>query len=383
MRILMVEASGRGFLCHYAHALSLALQQAGHTVSLITGNRDELAAWSVPFGKSACLGARRRNWCCLRQQVRQFHPDVVHIQWVDQPLFATLFVRWLQRRGIKTVYTPHNILPHRARWSALPRFRLFYQNVDQVVARDRHITWGLEEILGLPRRQITFLSGSPNLLALPYLYPFTKDRQPDLLPARQTNELRLLFFGHGCKRKGLRQLLSVLATGDWPENIHLVIAGEEVLRGVSKTLLSRARSCLQISLLDQYLPPQQVAALLTSADLMLMPYVKLCKSPLLDITAAFSLPVLRSDRVQGAVFKEGLHGLTIAHDDPLALSTAISVLTADPEQLLQMRTAMVREESVENLMRRLAVGHSTMYQQLLTARSKASSRKFSVLAGEA
>jgi len=383
MRILMVEASGRGFLCHYAHALSLALQQAGHHVLLLTGDRDELAGWSVPFSKSACLGKGWRNWRCLRHSVRAFRPDVVHIQWVDHPIPAALFVRWLRRQGVRSVYTPHNILPHRARWSALPAYRLFYQLVDQVVARDRHIIWGLEEILSMPRRKITFLPGSPNLLALPYLYPCNKGRQPGLLPVRRTGELRLLFFGHGCKRKGLQQLLTVLAAGHWSECVHLVIAGEEVLRGVSSTLLAAARRNLRISLLNHYLPPQQVAVVLTSADLMLMPYVKLCKSPLLDITAAFSLPVLRSDRVQGAMFKEGLHGMTIPHDNPSALTAAISDLTVRPQKLAQLRAAMAREETAESLMQRLAMGHAVMYQQLLQSRPKARSGKFSILAGEA
>jgi len=378
----MIEASGRGFLCHYAHALSLALHQAGYKIALITGNRDELAAWSVPFNKSACLGAGWRNWYCLRQQVRQFRPDIVHIQWVDHPLLATVFVRWLQRQGIKTVYTPHNILPHRARWSSLPAYRLFYQHVDHVVARDQHITWGLVEILGLPRRKITFLSGSPNLLAMPYRYPFEKTLQADVLPVKQKNELRLLFFGHGCRRKGLHQLLSVLAECAWPTTIHLVIAGEEVLRGVAPELLVHARGKLQITLLDGYLPPQQVASLLSSSDLMLMPYIKLCKSPLLDIAAAFSLPVLRSDRVQGALFKEGLHGLTIPHDDPSALAATITGLAIDSRRLEHMRMTMRRGERIESLMLRLATGHSAMYRQLVTSRSHLSSGEFSILAGE-
>ena len=45
LRILLIEGSGRGFLSHYVHALALGLCEAGHTVRLVTGRRDELRGW--------------------------------------------------------------------------------------------------------------------------------------------------------------------------------------------------------------------------------------------------------------------------------------------------------------------------------------------------
>lgn len=79
MRILMVEGSGRGFLSHYAHALARGLLEAGHEVRLVTGRRDELGAWSVPFAKKACLSAGWRGWLCLAREVIAYRPQVVHL----------------------------------------------------------------------------------------------------------------------------------------------------------------------------------------------------------------------------------------------------------------------------------------------------------------
>ena len=72
---------------------------------------------------------------------------------------------------------------------------------------------------------------------------------------------------------------------------------------------------MRLTLIDRYLASDEVAVLFQDADLLLMPYIKLCKSPLLDLAAALRLPVLRSDRVQGADFREGLHGFTFSHTD--------------------------------------------------------------------
>ncbi|HEB95028.1 MAG TPA: glycosyltransferase [Sedimenticola thiotaurini] len=382
MRILMVEASGRGFLCHYAHALSLGLHQEGHGIRLVTGDRDELAGWRVPFPKSACLRSGRQSWRCLRRMVRRYRPEIVHLQWIDNPFLAIGFVLWARRRGVRVVYTPHNILPHRARWLTMPAYRVLYHHVDRIVARDRHIAWGLEEILDAPRRRMVFLPGSPNLLAHPYLHPHHTGAGPAELPGRGPGEFRLLFFGHGCRRKGLQQLFEAVAAGDWPDSIHLVVAGEEVLDGISPEVLARARRSLRVTILNRYLPPQEVAALFESSDLMLMPYVKLCKSPLTDMAAAFRLPVLRSDRVQGARFSDGLHGFTIPHDDAGALRRALRDIVSRPRQLAAMRQAMEREGDIEQSVRRLAQGHSMLYQDLVLSPPRVRDRDRLTLAEE-
>ena len=120
MRILMVEASGRGFLCHYAHALALGLHESGHEISLVTGLRDELEEWEAPFPKSSCLKSGWSGWRCLRQKVEEGQPQVIHLQWVNNPIQAILFLRWAKKKGVRVVYTPHNILPHRGRWLNMP-----------------------------------------------------------------------------------------------------------------------------------------------------------------------------------------------------------------------------------------------------------------------
>ena len=357
MRILVVEGSGRGFLCQYSHALAMGLHQAGEAVRLLTGARDELADWAVPFDKRACLADGLAGWSCLRRQVREYAPDVVHLQWINRPLAALLFIHWARSRGIAVVYTPHNILPHERRWLSLPLFRALYRRVDRVVARDRHLGWALEELLDTPQERLAYLPGSPNPLALDV---FPSAVCPELT-ARAPGQLRLLFFGHGSARKGLDGFLQVLAARDWPDHLHLVVAGEGVLTGIEDRLLATARARLRIAVIDRYLRPPEVKQLFSTGDLLVMPYRKRCKSPLTDLAAAFGVPVLRSDRVQGTGFREGWQGLTYPHDCPERLAELLMGLVEGQAALAALRGPC---EPVQVAMARLAEGHRLLYREI-------------------
>lgn len=377
-RILLVEGSGRGFLCHYAHALALGLHDGGHRVLLATGRRDELSNWSGPFAKEACLGDGWSGWGCLARRVLAFRPDVVHFQWIGQPIAAVAFAGWLRRRGIGVVYTPHNLLPHRRRWLSAPAFRLFYGCVDRVVARDAHIAWGLEEMLGVGDDRIVNIPGSPNLMAHPALPP----RPAAEVPPRTAGETRLLYFGHGSARKGLGGLLRVLAARGWPGRPHLVIAGEGVLAGADPELLAAVRARMPVTVVDRYVEPAEVAHLFAGVDLLTMPYAKHCKSPLTDLAAAFRLPVLRTDRVAAGRFVEGVHGITVAHGAAAALASALEACLVGGT-LPALRAALEGEETVVAATRRLADSHTRLYQTLPPVAAVTTARGAKMTAGHA
>lgn len=353
MRVLIVEASGRGFLNHYSHALGLGLHWAGTDVQLLTGKRDELKDTIVPFHKQACLGSGRSGWRCLRKHVAEEKPDVVHLQWVDNPFSALQFVRWARQHDVGVVYTPHNILPHERRWLLMPVYRALYRQIHKVVARDPHLAWALEELLDTPHDRVELLPGSPNVLALQVLNQSAGSPCQD----RFEGEQRLLFFGHGSTRKGLDTLLATVSDNKWPDHLHLVVAGEDVLQDISTELLSRASKAMRLTLIDRYLASDEVASLFRDADLLLMPYIKLCKSPLLDLAAALRLPVLRSDRVQGADFREGLHGFTFSHTD----IEAMAHLLKETGWLEKIKRNLAYLDDPVVAINRLADGHKRLY----------------------
>lgn len=360
-RVVVVEGSGRGFLCQYAHALVLGLHNLGSDVILIMGRRDELADFPVGVPKERCNLPGLWGWLCLSFRMLTLRPDIVHIQWVDRPLFALLFVKFVQGLGAKVVYTPHNILPHRFRWLSAPLYRRLYHSVDKVVARDTNIAWGLEELLALSERSIRHIPGSPNLMA----HPDVRGDVLHELPDKGDGEVRLLFFGHGSSRKGLGALLDEMSQETWPEHVHLIVAGEEVSRGVSEQQWTKARMAARITVIDRYIPPRSVSTLFRGADVLLMPYQKQCKSPLLDLASSFCVPVLKSDRVEGARFDEGRHGRTVAHNQ---LDYFIGVLmnwVITPSLIKVMQDHLEGMESLEQSCHDLAHRHGTLYADLI------------------
>lgn len=361
MRILLVEGSGRGFLNQYSHTLGAGLHERGHRVRLVTGTRNELAHWRPPFERHACLADGIRSWWCLRKHLHEFRPEVVHFQWIGNPFAALWFVRYAKSLGARVVYTPHNILPHERRWLLMPLFKALYRQVDRVVARDRQLAWALEELLETPRTRVVYVPGSPNLLSLA---PDAGQPVAELGEPRQ-GELRLLFFGHGCRRKGLDSLLGALASLRWPQKLHLVVAGEEVLAGTDQQQIERASRQVQITVINRYVPAEQVATLFCTVDALVMPYTKLCKSPLCDLAAALGLPVLRSDRVQAAGFREGVSGITFQHDDSTALVQVIERICRFPGILNRMGQALRSDTYARARIAQLAERHVRLYEDAL------------------
>ncbi|MCR4378102.1 MAG: glycosyltransferase family 4 protein [Rhodospirillales bacterium] len=359
-RVVVIEGSGRGFLCQYAHALVLGLHALGQDVTLIMGRRDELADFPIGVPKERCNLPGTWGWFCLSLRMLRMRPDIVHIQWIDRPLLAYLFIKLVQVLGSKVVYTPHNILPHRLRWLSTPLYRLVYHAVDRVVARDTNIAWGLEELMALPERRVSHVPGSPNLMA----HPEVRGDELLGLPVRMDGEFRMLFFGHGSSRKGLAQLLDAVSATDWPEQAHLVVAGEGVAREVSEQF-AKVPSKMRVTVIDRYVPPRAVSTLFRSSDVLLMPYQKQCKSPLLDLAAAFCVPALRTDRVEGSNFVEGRHGRTIAHDQFSAFVQAMKEWCGNPCLLEPMRDTLTKDAGLEQTCRALAERHVFMYDDVV------------------
>ena len=328
-KVLLVAGTGAGFISQYSHAVAIGLVKCGVEVKLITGREDEFHGVSIPVVKDACLRRGLRGWLALTRQVLTWRPDIVHFQWVERPCLGLPFVRYWQRHGIRVLYTPHNILPHSARWLCMLGYRVWYRHMDAIVARDRHIAWALEEVLDVPRERVVLMPENPNLLAE---LPVEKSPVPDL-PEREAGEIRLLVFGHGGRGKGLAELCKALLSGDVSSELHLVVAGERATAGVPRDALDRLAARMRVTVLDRYIDARQVPSLFAEADLLVLPYLKVCKSPLLDLAAEFGVPVLRSDRVHAARFDENVHGVTVAHGDVTALGTALDRLVEQRQHL--------------------------------------------------
>jgi len=361
MRILLVEGTGKGFLAHYSLALALGLAERGDEVRLLAPTDGEFKHTMLPVDVCFRLKSGAAAWQQLRKEVAAYRPDIVHLQWVGHPLAALRLVRYCRRQGVRVLYTPHNLLPHRYRWLTQPLYAWLYQALDAIVARDSHIAWGLQELLDIPRDRSQLIPGSPNLLA--------SEQLPSQLPAElatgAAGAVRLLQFGYGGRKKGTRALLEALLALPHTDHLQLILAGQGVLKDVPQSLADAARQRMRLTVIDRYIPATEVASIFSFSDLLLMPYQVQCDSPLIDLARALETPVLRSDRVSHPDFREGVDGYTFRAGTPAELERHLALLLEAPQQLAALRQQARGRQTERQLLARLVTQHHALYGRLL------------------
>lgn len=256
-------------------------------------------------------------------------PDVLHVQWSLQPALEAPLWRWLRRRGVRVVYTVHNLRAHDAVTDDPARTQLYRAADTLMVHSDRSVA--------------TLIAGSgvaPERIIVAPHGPLLED-EPVLPPADARRRLRLppdvpliLFAGLIEPYKGLPDLVAAfiaLAPG-WPA-ARLVIAGRpNVSVQPERDRLADAGLSERIHLDLRFLPQFDLAAYLCAADIIVLPYRDTTTSGLLTAARRFGRPVVATDTGDlGAVIADGVDGLLAPPRDPAALARAITRLLADGE----------------------------------------------------
>jgi glycosyltransferase involved in cell wall biosynthesis len=147
----------------------------------------------------------------------------------------------------------------------------------------------------------------------------------------------LLFFGFVRPYKGLEHLLrAMLELG--PEH-HLVVVGEFYEpREKYAALLDALSARGQLTLVDRYVPNEEVPSWFGMADLVIVPYLNATQSGIVQMAYGFGLPVVAT-RVGGLpeVVEDGRTGYLVPPGDAGALAAAIRRYfdEADPARFRQ------------------------------------------------
>ncbi len=93
--------------------------------------------------------------------------DVIHVQFLPLVLFGSglelRFLRSAQRRGVKVVYTVHNVLPHDASSRLRARYAEVYEMADRLICHDQAACSRLIEDFGVKPRKISVIAHGPLL----------------------------------------------------------------------------------------------------------------------------------------------------------------------------------------------------------------------------
>ncbi len=178
------------------------------------------------------------------------------------------FLVWLwtlQALGIRLVWTAHNVLPmHRGFADDLQVRRRVAAASDMVIVHSRSTLVQLAELGIVPRKSAIIPHG-----------PYTPTLGPDSLrtPGVGPGPRRVLFFGRVAPYKGVDNLLAAFAALPSDLDADLAIVGEcndSSLKAALTALAGRSRRGVKLDL--ERVPDGEVAQLLESADVVVLPY---------------------------------------------------------------------------------------------------------------
>ncbi|MEO5365982.1 MAG: glycosyltransferase [Magnetococcus sp. WYHC-3] len=330
----------RGGIAHYTTRLcqELALR---HKVALFTLRRQyprllfpgksqwDQSATPFTFPHAACLDSLSPfSWWRCAEVVEAFRPHGVVIQWWH-PFFAPAFgtlARCLARRGRAVYFLCHNVRPHDGvplsgwltRWALAPaRGFLVHSQVDARRLRPQ-----------VGARPIVVHAHPPyDVFQKGALVPLGGEMQRSLRRRLGIPEGGpvVLFFGLVRRYKGLDVLLKAMVQVGGSPPPHLVVAGEFYQ---SREPYARHLALLQeqgrLTLLDRYVPNEQVPELYAACDLLAVPYREASQSGVLQIARALGRPVVAS-RVGGLgeAVRHGVDGWLVPPGDSQALARVI------------------------------------------------------------
>ena len=305
MRIALIGVTYpfRGGISHYTTLLCRALREK-HEVRFFALKRQypkllfpgktqkDHSQDTLRVYHEACLDSiNPLSWITTFKKIRRFRPDFILISWWH-PYFAFSFgtLAHLAKRiaRIPTCFLCHNVLPHeRSRIDRL-LLRYAFSSGNGFITHSRK---DLDNLLKIrPRTQVR-MNPHPTYEIFAAGNAPTGDQAKTKLGL--TGKKVLLFFGFVREYKGLKYLLDAMVLLKPAEDYHLLIAGEfydDPSR--YREGLDCSTNKKQLTLVDRYIPNEEIPLYFCAADLVVTPYLSGTQSGVIQIAYAFSKPVV-------------------------------------------------------------------------------------------
>jgi glycosyltransferase involved in cell wall biosynthesis len=248
-------------------------------------------------------------------------PDLVVFQWWH-PFFA--FAYWttafLVKRFCKArvVFLCHNVLPHEASVFDRLLIKIGFAQADAFLVQSGEDRDNLERIKRRPRAD---LHPHP-------IYDVFKRGEVTREQARErlgVDGPMLLFFGYIRPYKGLRVLLEAFAGVVSNRPAGLFVVGEFYEdKAPYLQLIDRLSLGGRITLVDRYVPNEEVELYFAACDLVVLPYLSATQSGIVQIAFGFDKPVVVT-AVGGLpdVVDHGETGYVVPPNNPDALAGAV------------------------------------------------------------
>jgi len=302
------------------------------------------------LGRIRLLGRGISQWNVMARYARQLEVDHCLVMYIDGMLYSPLALRMPFPCPVSGIYfrpTFHYPAFGVYRPSYSERIRAVRQR-EQVRSAVRHSA--LSHLFCLDPfvvDHIHQLGASANVLHL--ADPVSTARvDPDRVAALRAQEgisddgKLVLLFGLMTPRKGMYELLEAMQFVQKPmsSNTSLRLVGrvpdehrEPLMRAVAT---AQSRSCVDISVIDEFVPDNDVQAWFAAADVVAAPYQKhVGMSGITVQAAAVGRPLLCSDYgLMGELTRQRRLGCTVDASSPIEIGDALNRMLEGHESLL-------------------------------------------------
>lgn len=231
------------------------------------------------------------NWLKVGKQLKELAPDLIIVRyWLPfmAPAFGTILRRAKSNGKTKVICIADNIIPHEKRWGDTLLTNYFQQSVDGFIAMSDQV---MNDINRLKIIQ-------PKVL-LPHPLFDHFGEQKNQLEAKQALGLTetdkvLLFFGFIRHYKGLDLLLRAMSDERVQAlQFKLIIAGEFYEdENKYRSLVDELQLKNNVIFMNEFIPDDQVALLMSAADVLVQPYRHATQSGVTPLAMHFDLPMI-------------------------------------------------------------------------------------------
>ena len=314
-----------------------------------------LPSWrgANPYQNLLGSGIERAGWQCdfanfekgllpLRATLaRHGKPDVVHLHWIApliEPilwsgsalsswiklLLLALDVYWLRTRGVRVVWTWHNLVSHESRHARRERRarRVLAACVNRILFHSASARETVQNLYALHLAEKSTIAPHGS-----YIGVYQQDPQIRETLRRRfrlaDDDLVVLYFGTLRAYKGISELLGAFAATNNPR-LKLIVAGKPYGEALLHELQGQIDRDPRAHLYPQHVPDQEVAALFSLASVVAIPFQRTLSSGSVILALSLGKALLLSDqaRVLDVVDDEG----TLFFADSVQLAQMLDTL---------------------------------------------------------
>ncbi len=259
----------------------------------------------------------------LRQEIIARDPDVVHFLG-DSVSWLSVMPSLVGKRPV--VVTVHDAIRHlgdtKSSIMPLALADFFHRQAHRLVVHGASIK---SQLAKRAKRRPDQLDIVPHPALNRYV---NLAHRQGLVPRRNDETFRLLFFGRIMTYKGLPYLFDAMQELEAEQgDIELTVAG----RGPAFDEIENRLGSESIKINPGFVPDAEVAQLFLDADLIVLPYVGASQSGILAMAAAFGRAVLVTDVGElGAITRRTQMGIVVPTGDAPALARAIRHIRNQP-----------------------------------------------------